>query len=114
MNLILYSFMAINLLFIIAFTLGRWFIFKQKNKPNLIAGYSVFLGMLFLAYFISILLVVGISLLHQKYFSLFLLIFIMMPFILGKKVTYKKLRFYSNLQLALFFVSLLISYFLIF
>ncbi len=113
MNLIWYIFVVINLLFISAFVLGRCFIFKQKNRPNLTAGYSIFLGVLFLLYFVSILGVVGVSILHQEYFSIFLLVFIAAPFLIGEKATYEKLGFYSNLQLAMFFASLLVSYILI-
>lgn len=113
MNLISNIFFAITLLFITAFILGRCFVFKQKNRPNLTAGYSILLGVLFLLYFISIIGFVGVSLLHQKYFSIFLLVFIAIPFVIGEKATYEKIRFYSNLQLAMFLVSLFAVYFLI-
>jgi hypothetical protein len=111
MNLILNIFFAITLLFITAFIFGRFFVFKQKNRPNLTAGYSILLGVMFLLYFISIIGVVGVSLLHQKYFSIFLLVFIAIPFIIGEKATYEKIRFYSNLQLFMFLVSLFTAYF---
>ncbi len=110
MNLILQAFFVINLMFIATFVLGRCFVFKQKNNPNLTALFSIILGLLFVLYFISIISVVGIALFHHKYFAIFLLAFIPMPFIIGQKATYEKLRFYSNLQLAMFFASLLASY----
>jgi len=113
MNFMLLFFLIMNLLFISMFVIGRCFIFKPKQKPTLKAGFSLLLGFLFLFYFISILGVVGISLLHHKYLAISLLAFIAIPFIIGKKATYEKLHFYSNLQLIMFLVSLLASYVLI-
>ena len=113
MKLILVAFFVITLFLAKAFIFGRCFVFKQKHRPNLLAGYSLFLGVLFLFYFISILGVVGVSLLNHKYISICLLAFIAAPFVIGKKVTYEKLSFYSNLQLMTFFASMLASYILI-
>jgi hypothetical protein len=113
MNLILQIFMAINLTFILAFTFGRCFIFNQKLNPKLKSVFSIFLGTILVFYFISIIAVVGASVLHQKYIPICLLAFIPIPFIIGEKATYEKLELYSNMQLAMFFVSLFASYLLL-
>lgn len=110
MKLILITFLIINIIFIKSFILGRCFVFKQKGKPNLTAIYAVFLGVLFLLYFISIISVVAVSLMHHKYIALVLLAFIAMPFIIGQKATYEKLRFYSNIQLLMLFFSLIATF----
>ena len=88
------------------FIVGRCFIFKLDKKPNLKAKYSLFLGFIFFFYFLSIIAFVGISLVQQQYFSICLLVFIIIPFVIGKIATYEKLRFYSNLQIAMFFASI--------
>ena len=106
MNLISISFYSISTIFIIMFIVGRCFIFKLDKKPNLKAKYSLFLVFVFLFYFLSIIVFVGSSLVQQQYFSLCLLVFIIIPFVIGKKATYEKLRFYSNLQIAVVFASI--------
>lgn len=113
MNLILMAFLAMNLIFIATFVIAKCFIFKLEQSAKLQAHFSLVLGFLFLFYFISIIGVVGISLLHHKYLPLCLIGFIVIPFVIGQKATYKKIRFYSNLQLAMFFLSLLASFLLI-
>lgn len=113
MNLILMSFVATNLLFMTFFVLGRCFIFKEDKNPNLRAHYAAFLGALLVLYFISIITVIAASAFHHSYLPIGLVAFIIAPFIIGNKARYEKLSFYSNVQLAMFFISLLASYILI-
>lgn len=113
MKLILIAFLLITLFLAKSFVFGRCFVFKQKQKPKLLAGYSLFLGVLLVAYFISIISVVGVLLFHHQYFSILLLSFIALTFVIGRKATYEKLRFYSNIQLVMFFASLLATYILV-
>lgn len=108
-NTALIVFLAINIVFIILFLLGKEVIFKIKNNPNLIAGYALLLGVMFILYFLSIFFVVTISFISHKFLPLSLLGFVFLPFIIGKKVTYEKLDFYSNLQLAVFFASSILA-----
>lgn len=107
MNLISIFFYSISVIFIILFIFGRCFVFNLDKKIDLKSKYSLFLGFILFFYFISIIALVGMSLVNQQYFSLCLLVFIIIPFVIGKKATYEKLRFYSNLQLAMFFAGIL-------
>lgn len=106
-NLALVGFLTINIVFIILFALGKEIVFKMKNNPNLTAGYALLLGVLFVMYFLAIFAVVIAAILSHKFLPISLLVFVFLPFVIGKKVTYEKLGFYSNLQLAAFFLSMI-------
>lgn len=105
MNTALIIFLTINAIFMLLFFTGKEFIFKIKNNPNLIAGYALLLGILFILYFFAIFSVVTVSVVSHKFPPAILLAFVFLPFFIGKKVTYEQLDFYSNLQLAIFFLS---------
>ncbi len=108
-NLALISFLAINIVFIVLFFVGKKFIFKIKSNPNLTAGYALLLGIMFVLYFLSVFVVVISSIVAHKFLPVILLVFVFLPFVIGKKVTYEKLNFYSNLQLVTFLFSLILG-----
>lgn len=113
MILSLYLFLAVNLIFIISFALGKWVVFKIKGYPNLIAGYALYLGVLFVVYFFSILAVVTSYTLVHRYLAILLLLFIFFPFWIGEKATYKKLDLYSSIQLLFLVLSFIFGIYLL-
>ncbi len=106
MNLSLYSVIIINVVFLLALTLGKYLIFKKENRVHLAAKYSVFLATLFLFYFVGIFAVALNSLITGQYYELSLLLFVAAPFIIGKKATYEKINLYTNIQILTLMLSL--------
>lgn len=109
MKLALTGFLIINFIFIVLFVLGKEIIFKIKNNPNLTAGYALVLGFLFVFYFLAIFAVVLASIAAHKFLPVSLLLFVVFPFAIGRKVTYDRLIFYSNLQVLALFGSLILA-----
>lgn len=112
MNLALSIFSSINLALIIVFIIATNFINRQQ-QPKLMAWYSILLAVLFLIYFIAILSVVIVSLFTQEYPVLSLILFVVIPFIIGKYASYERLSFYSNIQLLALFLSLFMALYFI-
>jgi len=109
MKLIIYSlisFLIFNSSLITAFSAGK-IIFKKENI-NLNSNYSIFLSVLLIFYFVSI-LVLNLFSFNTKYFwyGLILLPFLFMPFVIGRIAKYEKINFYMNIQI----LTLVISFF---
>lgn len=112
MNTVLSLLALINLLLIVVFIIATNFINTQK-QPKLMAWYSVLLAVLFLIYFAAILTASFAALFAKEYMVLSLVFFVIIPFVIGKYVSYEKLSFYSNLQLFALFLSLFLTIFFI-
>lgn len=109
MDLALIGLLIVNFIFLVLFLLGKEIIFKVKNKPNLIAFYSVFLAVMFVIYFAAIFWVVLFAVAAQRILPVSLLLFVAFPFVLGQRVTYEKLNYYANLQILALFGSLILA-----
>jgi len=109
LNNLLAVFSFFNIGFLVSFLYGQHFVFNRKNSPNLIAQVALILTAFFGLYFLLITaLVVGGAVKHS-YLYLGFSMFFVLPFIIGKLVTYKKLTFYTNIQLICLFGSLFYS-----
>lgn len=113
MNILLSVFAFINLGFILSYMVGQNFIFNKKNSPNVIAMFALLLSGFFILYFALIIAIVLYGLILHEYLTLFISVFLVLPFIIGKKASYSELNTYSNLQLLSLFASLFYSLFLI-
>ena len=115
--MIIYSLISVFLLsfsLVAGFIIGKPF-FNNKNV-HLTSGYVFFLAILMVLYFLSI-LAFNILSFNTKFFwcGLILLVFIAIPFIIGKIASYEKLNLYTNMQISAFYASFILSYlFLIF
>lgn len=91
-----YIFIFASILLIILFSLRSFLpsLFKDSKKSS---PFMAFLGGLFIAYILlGLILCILISMLKYK---LIMFIFALSPCVIGKLVTYKKLKFYSIVQL---------------
>lgn len=113
MNSLLSIFAFTNLGFIVSYMVGQNFIFNKKNSPNVVASYALLLSVFFIIYFILIIGIVLYGLISREYWTLLLGVFLALPFLIGKKATYKTLNAYSNIQLLSLFASLFYSLLLI-
>ena len=97
---------CINIIAILLFT-GLYFInLKEEVSPKQKALWSSASGAALFLYliFISVLFVIG--LIKQNYFLISLSAFLVIPFIIGKRVRYETLRKYLLLQIFFFITSL--------
>lgn len=113
MNILLSIFAFTNLGFIISYMVGQNFIFNKKNSPNTVAMFALMLSVFFIIYFTLIIAIVLYALVLREYFTLLITVFLILPFLIGKKATYKTLNVYSNVQLLSLFASLFYSLLLI-
>lgn len=94
LNLLKILFAASGLLFVILFSVRAFCKFEDLGKLSaFVSSIAIFLLMYLLATLILIVIVPNI--LHK----LILILFALSPFIIGKIVTYKKLKFYSVIQI---------------
>lgn len=113
-NCTLTAFAYFNILFIIFFMFGQYVIFKDKISPKFQANYALLLTTCFVIYFVMILALSVVGVVKQTHSLLLMLVFFLVPFIIGKSAKYKTLRIFSNLQLLFFFMSLFYSVALLF
>lgn len=112
-NKLLSIFAFLNLGFILTYIIGQNFIFNKKINPNVVASYALFLSGFFVSYFILIVAILLFGLITKEYLTLLFGIFLALPFLIGKRATFKTLNVYSNIQLLSLFGSLFYSLLLI-
>ncbi len=99
-----------NILLIIGFGIGKLAMWKWENAVKFFAVFSVVMSFLISAYFIGILwfsiggLISG-NIIHSAIFTVFLFL----PFIIGHFATYKKIQFYSDIQILTLIISLVVA-----
>lgn len=104
------SFISINMLLIVAFLLGQYFL--KLDKPKLMAAFSIFISIILVFYLAFILIICVKSIIYKEYLNLILFPFMFVPFIIGIFANYKKINFYTNIQNLFFVLSLVIAIFL--
>ncbi len=99
-----------NILLIIGFGIGKLAMWKWENAVKFFAVFSVVMSFLISAYFIGILwfsiggLISG-NIIHSAIFTVFLFL----PFVIGHFATYKKIQFYSDIQILTLIISLVVA-----
>ena len=106
MNLVLGFSLLINILLVIVLAINLHYLNKNSLAPKTKAFLGVALGALLLLYLILMAIILVFEVLNKNYYFIFLSIFILMPFVIGKLVSYKTLYKYSMLQMILFLFSL--------
>ena len=108
MNILLTIFMIINAILVVLYTIGHYVILKFVKSPKNKARYGVFLGVVFAIY---LLLILGISLYSLwvlNFKPLLLVVFLVIPFVIGKQANHKTFSLWSNLQLSALAASLIV------
>lgn len=104
-NLLIFL-IIINLILIIASIFGMTNIFKENANPKTMAKYSVFLSILMFLYLAFIgALFIRYTFLSQYSTGSFLVLFFIFPFIIGNFASYRKLKFFTFLQILIFILS---------
>ena len=99
-----------NILLILGFIIGKLALYKNENAVKFYAYFSVVICVLFTLYFISI-ICFSISNLFagNAVYSAIFPIFLFLPFIIGHFASYEKVHFYTNIQILILIVSLLLA-----
>lgn len=100
-----------NLILLGGFVIGKLALYKFENAIKFFSVFTVFIGVMYLAYFISILWFSISNLLdgNAVYAAMFP-IFLFLPFIIGHFSSYEKIHFYTNIQLLTLVISLLLAF----
>ena len=100
-----------NLLLITGFVVGKIALYKNENAVKFFAYFSVAICVLFAIYFISIIWFALCNLFTpQAVYSVVLMIFLFMPFIIGRFATYERIHFYTNIQILTLIASLILAF----
>ncbi len=106
-------FIIANVFVMTLFMFGQFFIFKFVKSPKVKANFGVSLSIAFALYFLFIIALVLKGLWVGNFKVLPLMLFIFIPFFIGKKVSYETLSLWSNVQLGVFALSLVYCLFLV-
>jgi len=106
MNKLLGAFIIFNIALVIIYAFSHFTILRLTNKPKLKEFLGIVLGVFFTIYLTALVLITGYAIIIKNYPVLCLAIFIFIPFLIGEKVTYKTLNFYSHIQLWALILSL--------
>lgn len=104
--------LVFNLILIFSFLVGKFFIFNSEKKVILASKYSIYIAVIFIIYFISIIAFDCLSFLyvHRNIcYALSLSIFLFTPFIIGNIAKYEKINFYTNIQILTLVISLILG-----
>jgi len=104
-------FISVNALLVVLFALAQYCIFKFS--PNVRARFGVILTVVFVLYLVLIAAVSIHAVWMRNFAALPLIIFLVIPFLIGKKASYETLSLWSNVQLAAFGGSLIYCLFLV-
>ena len=110
MKISLCIFFIISFIFLMSFLIGCIFIFNKNTKLKLKNLYSVFIAFLMTLYLFSS-IVLGLNAIYLKELNYIPYIsFILFPFILGYFSNYKKLKFYTYLQILIILTGCISSF----
>jgi hypothetical protein len=98
----------INLILIAGFIFGKK-ILKCQTSTGFNSRYGVFLAVVFTFYFLSLIALIVTAFTHNLYFfGLILILFFIIPFVVGNLSTFEKANFFVNIQVLTLFLSFFI------
>ncbi len=107
MQSLLIILILINLVLILSLIFGMVYVFKEATEPKLRAYYSVYLSVLLFLYLAGLIAAAIRYIFVAQYMqSPFLIMFFVFPFAIGNFASYRNLRLFTILQIAVFLISL--------
>lgn len=99
-----------NIILIFGFMFGKLALYKFENKVKFMALYTVFISVVMVLYFISIIWF-SLSNLYggNAVYAAIFPIFLFLPFIIGHFASYERIHFYTNIQILTLIISLLLA-----
>ena len=108
-HLLIITVTILNLLALLGFMFGK-IIFKKEHNHEPASLYTVYLAVIFGLYLISLIIFsITAFILGYINFGVLFLTFFIVPFILGRISTYEKANFFTNIQIIVLIISLIIS-----
>lgn len=99
MKILLSIFFITGFMFLSSFLTGCFFIFNKNSSLKLKSAYSIFLALCMALYIVSVIfLFLGALYFKNLKFAPYVL-FALFPFFIGKISSYKRLKFYTALQI---------------
>ena len=100
-----------NIILIGGFIIGKILLYKFENKVKFMSVFTVFISVVFVLYFISIILFSLINLYNgNAVYAAMFPIFLFLPFIIGHFASYEKIQYYTNIQILTLIISLLLAF----
>ena len=98
--------LIINIALALIFILCNYVVKSNKILPKTKSNFGILFALFYITYILllGIVLVVGIFLKHNIIYA-GLLVFLIIPFIIGANISYKTLKLYSFVQLLVFIMS---------
>ncbi len=97
--------LLINIIAILALTIGLFGNIRQSFDPKKKATVGLFIGISMYLYIILLLITGLFGIINHHYYLAILLIFAIIPFILGHYSSFNKLRLYTIYQIISFIIS---------
>lgn len=100
-----------NIILILGFIFGKLLLYKFENKVKFLSIFTVFISVVFVLYFISILWF-SLSNLYNgnAVYAAMFPIFLFLPFIIGHFASYEKIQYFTNIQVLTLVISLLLAF----
>lgn len=100
-----------NIILILGFIFGKLMLYKFENKVKFFSLFTVFISVVFVLYFISILWF-SLSNLYggNAVYAAMFPIFLFLPFIIGHFASYEKIQYFTNIQILTLVISLLLAF----
>ena len=100
-----------NVILIAGFVFGKLLLYKFENKVKFMSLFTVFISVVMVAYFISIIWF-SLSNLYNgnAVYAAMVPIFLFLPFIIGHFASYEKIQYYTNVQILTLVISLLLAF----
>ena len=100
-----------NIILIAGFVFGKLLLYKFENKVKFMSLFTVFISVVFVLYFLSIIWF-SLSNLYSgnAVYAAMFPIFLFLPFIIGHFASYEKIQYYTNVQVLTLVISLLLAF----
>lgn len=99
MKILLSIFFITGFIFLTSFLTGCFFIFNKNSSLKLKSAYSIFLACCMALYILSVILLSFGALYFKSFKFIPYILFAFFPFFIGKISSYKRLKFYTALQI---------------
>ncbi|MDO5436612.1 MAG: hypothetical protein Q4F80_00230 [bacterium] len=110
MKILTGTFFMTGFIFLLSLLIGGIFIFTKNGSLRLKSAYSIFLAGCMILYLASVFCLFAGSIVTGNSIYAPYIIFAFMPFLIGKISNYKRLKFYTALQIAVLLAGCISSF----
>ncbi|MCD8024878.1 MAG: hypothetical protein LUE64_05030 [Candidatus Gastranaerophilales bacterium] len=114
MKILLALFFITGFIFLVSFLIGCIFLFGKNVPLCQKSAYAIFLAICMFFYLLSSIFVFTGGIIFGEMEYVPYIIFALTPFLIGNIASYKKLKFYTNLQILILLTGCVSSFFVLF